>query len=135
MKSESKEDNKPKEGVLGYRTPPPKLEIIGDPDGLSHLWYELHFMAIRYPRPEKFFAKWREKLPPAEECPCRGELQAAIDILPPPFDDPFEKWAFFWWTIALHDRVNVLLGKKIWHPRSLESPLVKSVVIDTVEVA
>ena len=106
------------------------LAHIGDE--LSHLWYQLHFMSVRHPNPEKFFNAWMEKLPPTDQCSCREELASSIEIQPPPLNDP---QAFFWWSIALHDRVNLLLGKKMWHPKSRLSPLVAPLLIDTTDKA
>jgi hypothetical protein len=37
---------------------------------------------------------------------------------------------FFWWTIALHDRINVLLNKEIWMERSASHILLISLVED-----
>ena len=91
------------------------------------MWLELHKLAVDLKRGTfrgdvmERLHFWSEGMPPADECPCRKEWADILEIEIPPVDSPDD---FFWWTVAAHDRINVLLDREIWHPKSRLSPLI-----------
>lgn len=96
---------------------------------LTRLWFQLHRQAVEYPvKPSEtekaklleWLDDWTKQFP--EHCPCLDEYREAVKISEPPTDG---KESFFWWTVALHDRVNMLLNKGLFSQRSLEHPLLE----------
>lgn len=86
------------------------------------LWAMLHGYAWLYPgeasaedarRAREWLAAWAQ-LVPSWGCGCRQEWEAALRVCPPPLEQG--RAAFWWWTVAVHDRVNVRLGKAMAHP-------------------
>jgi len=104
-------------------------------DNISHLWTVLHVKAAGWldvPESEdilemqQWLIYFESKFPVG--CPCKKEWREAIELCPPPLQEGRE--AFFQWTIALHDRINVLLGKPIWVETSKQHILLTSLFAD-----
>lgn len=106
------------------------------PDELTRhfhkMWNDLHVEAQWWPEKpsirrilqgKKFLREFRERLP--DDCPCKGEWDEALKDCPPPLEEGGD--SYFWWTIALHDRVNVILGKKVWATRSKKHKLLQDI--------
>ena len=94
---------------------------------LTKLWRELHRNAVEYPvtataedkkQLSNWFKQWVAKFP--EDCACLEEYNEALTLAPVPDGG---RWELFWWTVALHDRINILLGVGIFSRKSLDHPL------------
>lgn len=95
------------------------------------MWDSLHRFAATYPESPadgdaESAAAWlrdfARRFP--EDCPCLAEWEKALAICPPPLRT--SRRDFFRWTLALHDRVNVILGKPIWLESSKAHPLLQT---------
>lgn len=94
------------------------------------MWDALHKFAAGYQgnsaAAATWLVDWESRFP--EDCPCRKEWHVALGVCAPPLGEP--GLAFFWWTVALHDRINVLLDKPVWLDTSKMHPLVGSLQHD-----
>lgn len=88
-------------------------------------WHHLHGFARAYPlvsTPEcrhlanAFLASFRDGLMKVAEgkCPCRTVVSKAMTFCPPPLTGRIE---FVTWTEALHELVNLKLGKPRFRPQ------------------
>ena len=123
---------KPSREVSSNPVPRPKMS----PDTLlkRKMWGDLHSFAARYvyQNPtaeqvidaERWLLRWVERLPAG--CPCRPEWEDTVACCPPPLTEG--RMEFFWWTVAAHDRVNMLMRKPLWAKRSRNHPLLTSLV-------
>ncbi|MBL9115504.1 MAG: ERV1/ALR-related protein [Verrucomicrobiaceae bacterium] len=95
------------------------------------LWDTLHSFCAAYPdRPTDdtetmatmFFLNFRDKLMhlSGSNCPCRTVFRKLIQIHPPPLKA--HGGALYTWSVALHDFVNLKLGKPL-HAPGLEHPI------------
>lgn len=117
--------------MIHPRTPDPELDEAGYTVAYQrYLWNQLHCYAARYPsKPteedkqdaELFLKEWAEDIP--EDCPCLKEWNDILDTMQPELDTCL---SFLWWTVAAHDRINILLEKPIWSGRSKTHKLVTS---------
>lgn len=97
------------------------------------LWFELHDYAWRYPceataadqrQARAWLATFAQRLP-SYGCRCRAKWQQLMTLCPPPLGG---RAAFYWWTVAIHDRVNFQLGKPLHAAEwSLQHPLFSDV--------
>lgn len=98
------------------------------------MWALLHAFALSYPeftapsdesRATFWLAVFGQCVKDASvSCPrCSEEWSKIIRDCPPDLES---RTAFYHWTIAAHDRVNVARGKAVFHPLiSLNHPLFK----------
>lgn len=106
-----------------------KCEEVPTPDnhplviaGRKH-WKELHEYAMAYPddptlgdqaAAQNFLESWRSRIP-QYGCSCKKHF-ASIEASRPV--DLSSKDAFYGWTVAAHNDVNIRLGKPLWAPGS-----------------
>lgn len=89
----------------------------------SLLWSELHTVAYNYPEcPTEddartarawladFTRRVRETI---SGCGCQSDWQQIMTHCPPPLDTGR---SFYWWTVAVHDRINHHLNKPLASP-------------------
>lgn len=85
------------------------------------LWKELHDMGASLPESlsaqqqsdlKAWLENWELRVPSWSGCSCRQHYYEEKAENPPTFDSgrAFEAWA-----ISLHDKVNLRLGKPLWH--------------------
>ncbi|OAI57602.1 hypothetical protein AYO49_06515 [Verrucomicrobiaceae bacterium SCGC AG-212-N21] len=96
------------------------------------LWAELHAYAWTHPREataadqrqaREWLAAWAARIP-AFGCSCHKEWARLLAISLPPLEDGP---AFYWWTVAAHDRINRKLNKPLASPAwSLNHPLLQA---------
>jgi mitochondrial FAD-linked sulfhydryl oxidase len=103
-------------------------------------WLELHTYAFNYPdnptaTDQQQARRWLDYFArriPSFGCSCQDHWQLMVMTCPP---DLSSRSAFYWWTVAAHDSVNLKLGKPLHAPEwSLAHPLLKD-ALNLVAVA
>lgn len=100
----------------------------------QQLWTALHTWAWQQPREllaedQRAAREWLAAFAldiPSYGCRCRSEWRKALQICPPPLD---HGPALYWWTVALHDRINRMLHKPLAAPTwSMSHPLLHTLL-------
>lgn len=96
------------------------------------LWEAIHRHAWQHPREataeqqrqaREWLAGWAGRIP-RYGCDCRSEWRQILRLCPPPLHNGP---AYYWWTVAAHDRINRRLGKPLAAPDwSRHHPLLRS---------
>lgn len=116
------------------RKKPPKSATDPENAHKRKMWISLHTYAARYSEtPDgdqvrsagEWLEKWASQMP--NTCPCKQEWLDILKIEKPPLKEG--RGSFFWWTVAAHDRVNILLGRTLWTSRSKTSPLLQNLLL------
>lgn len=97
------------------------------PDLGRQLWAELHALPGRYNGPlnlraraevtawlAQFSGRVAEASALSGGCLCAPEWAALMAAHPPDLETAEALW---WWTMEMHNRVNLRLGKAVWRPQ------------------